>query len=184
MIVSSTSVQNPPDHHRWRELFGGDSISMWKLLFFDMALYSPAQLAFIVHLIVANSTNLSRMNSAGCRRQSCSNKFDLTQCDQCKAARKQTKKSLSLSQPTCQKSMLLRFRCLLPECPTGSRAPNLRRYFAPLRLFTYRRLTCSFLPAAHKHHALSSLPCFKSDSDYVLCSQHKTATLLSITIFI
>uniref|UniRef100_A0A8D8ICH7 (northern house mosquito) hypothetical protein n=2 Tax=Culex pipiens TaxID=7175 RepID=A0A8D8ICH7_CULPI len=97
MIVSSTSVQNPPDHHRWRELFGGDSISMWKLLFFDMALYSPAQLAFIVHLIVANSTNLSRMNSAGCRRQSCSNKFDLTQCDQCKAARKQTKKSLSLA---------------------------------------------------------------------------------------
>lgn len=121
-------------------------------------------------LIVANSTNLSRMNS---RRQSCSNKFDLTRCDQCKAARKQTKNSLSLAIDLSEIDAAA-ISLLASRMSNRVQSSESAALFFPVRLFTYRRLTCSLLPAAHKHHALSLLSCFKSDSDYVLCSHNTT----------
>lgn len=92
---------------------------------------------------------------------------------QCKAARKQTKNSLSLAIDLSEIDAAA-ISLLASRMSNRVQSSESAALFFPVRLFTYRRLTCSLLPAAHKHHALSLLSCFKSDSDYVLCSHNTT----------
>lgn len=112
MIVSSTSVQNPPDHHCWRELFGDSFFGHGTLI---------CAAARVHHhpLIYAGSSNFSRMNTVSCRNLA---NFDLTQC--AISAKKTNKKMLALA-TDLSKSMLLRFCCFQNVPGRPSRNPLL-----------------------------------------------------------